>query len=209
MHNETIHNPVTGETLYVLESTEECFRFEYEIEPGAEIAAEHVHPNLEQRIQVVEGSLGCRIDGVERTLQAGQYAIVPPGAAHFQWNPTNTPTRAIEEYRPAGDAHNFFRVAFALARDGHTNRKGVPKPLIGAALLSEFKGFVRPTSVYLRILFTVLGPVSRLLGYHETICGYLTRFERHDTARIVRAESTWWSSLNARCDHAAEEAFWI
>src|SRR5688572_14924688 len=173
MQNETIYNPVTGERLYVLESTEEVFRFEYAIEPGAEIAAEHVHPNVERRIHVVEGTLGCRIDGVERMLRAGESATIPAGAAHFQWNPTDAPTRATEEYRPAGEAHDFFRVAFALARDGHTDRKGVPAPLIGAALLSEFKGFVRPTSMYLRVLFAVAGPVSKLLGRDRVIHKYL------------------------------------
>ena len=34
MLNERIHNPITGETLYVLESNDEVFRFEFEIEPG-------------------------------------------------------------------------------------------------------------------------------------------------------------------------------
>lgn len=211
IRNEIIHNPVTGETLYVLESTDEVFRFEFEIDPGCEIAAEHVHPELEQTIRVVEGELRCRMEGVERTLTAGESVVVPAGTAHFQWNPTNTTTRAIEEYRPAGDAHNFFRVAFGLARDGHTDRKGVPKPLIGAALLSEFDGFVRPTSIYLRILFRVLGPVSRLLGYDCTIAKYLARFEKQDTQVWVRDLLEWWYPSTAVCDpehRTAEEAFW-
>ena len=183
MQNEIIHNPVTGETLHVLESNENVFRFEYVIEPGCEIAAEHIHPNLEQRIQVVDGTLCCRVGGRELRLQSGESAVVPRGTAHFQWNPTNTETRAIEEYRPAGKAHSFFRVAFALASDGHTNKKGVPKPLIGAALLSEFDGFVRPTSAYLRILFAALRPFSFVLGYRRAIRTYIARFEQGDRDR--------------------------
>lgn len=180
MNYETIHNPVTGETLYVLESSKDVFRFEFAIEPGCEIAAEHFHPNQEQRISVIEGTLGCRIDGIEQMLRAGESAIVPPGSSHFQWNPSDKETRAIEEHRPAGKAHNFFRVAFALARDGHTDDKGIAKPLIGAALLSELRGFVRPTSMRLKILFGLLGPLSRLLGYRRVIRKYIEQFERDD-----------------------------
>lgn len=183
MNNEKIHNPVTGETIYVLESNEEVFRFEFAIEPGCEIAAEHVHPAQQQQIHVIEGDLMVRVDGVEQVLQPGQSAIVPAGAAHFQANRTDRPARAIEEHRPAGKAHDFFRVAFALARDGRTDAVGVPKPLIGAALMSEFSGFVYPTSIWLRFLFRALGPISGLLGYRRVIRQYIREFEKADMQR--------------------------
>lgn len=183
MQTEIIHNPITGETLYVLESSEEVFRFEYAIKPGGEIAAEHIHPDHEQRVSVVEGMLRCRVGTLEHRLRAGESAVIPPGVAHFQSNPTDLESRAIEEYRPAGRSHDFFRVAFALARDGHTDANGLAKPLIGAALLAEFAGFVRPTSPYLRFLFLVLGPVSKLLGHRRVIRKYIERFEREDLHR--------------------------
>ena len=183
MNNEKIHNPVTGETLYVLESNEEVFRFEFSIEPGCEIAAEHVHPAQEQQIHVIEGELLIRVDGVEQVLRPGQTAVVPAGVPHFQANRTDRPARAIEEHRPAGKAHDFFRVAFALARDGRTDGAGVPKPLIGAALMSEFSGFVQPTSMWLRFLFAVLGPISGLLGYRRLIRQYIFEGEKADFQR--------------------------
>jgi quercetin dioxygenase-like cupin family protein len=183
MQTEIINNPITGETLYVLESNEEVFRIEFAIDPGKAIAAEHIHPFQDQAIYVIEGTLGCRIGDVNRFLAAGEYAIIPAGSSHYQWNPTAEEARAIEEIRPAGKAHNFFRVLFALAREGKTNSKGVPKPLIGAAFASEFKDFVRPTSVGLRFLFGLLGPVSILLGYRDVIRTYIERFEQDEMDR--------------------------
>ena len=99
----------------------------------------------------------CRIGGVESTLVLGESAVVSTDVAHFQANRTDRPARAIEEHRPAGMAHSFFRVAFALVRDGRTDATAVPKPLIGAALMAEFDGFVRATSPWIRFLFAVLG----------------------------------------------------
>jgi len=210
MQNETIHNPATGETLYVIEPNEEVFRFVLAIDPGCG-AAELVHPTSKRTIRVTEGELRCRVDGVERTLKAGESIVVPAGSAHCHWNPTGREARAIGEFRPAGDAHNFFRVAFALARDGHVGRKGAPKPVIGAALLSEFGGFVRPASLYSQVLVAVLGPVSRLLGIDRTIRKYVAKFERQDAQHMLESALAWWipsSTITDPFNRAAEEAFW-
>lgn len=183
MYNEAINNPITGETLYILESNEDVFRIEFEIEPRSSIAAEHVHPYQQQTIYVVEGALGCRIDGKKRVLGVGESVTIPAGVSHSQWNPTNRHARAIEEIRPAGRIHTMFRVGFALASEGKTNAKGVPKPLIGAAFVSEFKDVVHPTSLGLRLMFGALGPLSRLLGYRQAIREYIERFEQEDLDR--------------------------
>lgn len=187
---ETIFNPVTGEKLLVLESTEEVFRMGFSINPYSEIAGEHIHPFQEQTVVVTAGELHCRIDGVNSVLRAGDSATIPAGARHFQSNPTDSEARAIEEYRPAGRIHNLFRVAFTLAQEGKTNRKGVPNPLIGAALTAEFKDTVRVSSPYLRLLFGALAPVSRLLGYRQTIRNYIEKFETADE-RAASSSSTF------------------
>lgn len=183
MNNETIHNPVTGETLRVLESNEDVFRVEFTIKPGGEIAGEHLHPFQDQSIFVLEGKLGCRIGETNHIMSAGAAKVIPAGTPHFQWNAHNGETRAVERFRPAGRAHDMFRVVFALARDGHTDSKEVPKPLIGAAFVSEFRDVLRPTSAKLRLLFGILGPLSRLLGYRRVIRRYIELFRRNDPHR--------------------------
>jgi len=180
IEKETIYNPITGEKLLVLESTEEVFRMGFTIDPHSEIAGEHIHPFQQQTVVVTAGELHCRIDGINHVLRTGDSATVPAGARHFQSNPTSVEARAIEEYRPAGRIHNLFRVLFTLAQEGKTNRKGVPNPLIGAALMAEFKDTVRVSSPYLRLLFGALAPLACLLGYRQTIRSYVEKFERAD-----------------------------
>jgi quercetin dioxygenase-like cupin family protein len=182
-YKEKIQNPITGETLYILESNENVFRIEYVIDPRGEIAAEHIHPAQEQTIHVIEGTLGCRINGLTRILTAGQSVVIPPGTPHSQWNPTDLHARAIEEIRPGGKAHSFFRVFFALARDGHTTAKSIPKPLIGAAFIDEFKDFVIVRSIGLRTMFRFVRPISRLLGYQKLVRQYIRDLEREDLDR--------------------------
>ncbi len=186
LDKEIIFNPVTSERLLVLESTAEVFKMAFSIDPYSEIASEHFHPFLEQTILVTAGELHCSVNGRNHALRAGESVTVPAGARHFQRNPTNTETRAIEEYRPAGRIHIFFRVLFKLAGEGKTNHKGIPHPLIGAALTAEFKDTIRVTSFSLRLLFGVLAPFSRLLGYRRTIRSYIKKFERADKRAAKR-----------------------
>ena len=180
LEKEIIYNPVTTERLLVLESNERVFKMGFSIEPHSKIAGEHFHPFQEQTIIVTVGELHCTINGKNHVLRAGESVTIPAGARHFQWNPTDTETRAIEEYLPAGRIHNFFRVLFKLAAEGKTNQKGIPDPLIGAALTAEFKDTVRVSSVYLKILFGVLAPFSEFLGYRKTIRNYVEKFKKAD-----------------------------
>jgi quercetin dioxygenase-like cupin family protein len=174
---EIIHNPVTGETLFVLESTPEIFRFAYRLGPGGAVSAAHYHPSQQQKITVLAGRLHCRVGRAEREFGAGDSIVIPAGVAHDQWNPTATEVIAIEEHRPGHRIHAMFRVVFALARDGRTDRRGFPRPLVAAAFLAAFKDVARPAKLTLRVCLALLAPVSRLLGYGRLMDRYLREFE--------------------------------
>ena len=52
-----LNNPVTGESMTVLESTPEIFKFKFSLGPHGSIAGAHFHPSMEQRVSVVSGEL--------------------------------------------------------------------------------------------------------------------------------------------------------
>lgn len=176
MYLEVLRNPVTGETMKVLESNRNVFKVEYNLRQGGAAPTAHYHPWQEQIISVLAGELHCRVGKETVILRAGDSARVPPGVTHTQWNQAETEVVAVEEMRPALRTHNLFRVLFALARDGRTDSKGLPKPLIGAAFTSVFRDEGTPSSIGLRFLFGALRPLSRLLGYERLIREYLKKF---------------------------------
>ena len=175
MSEEILENPVTGESMRVLESTAQTFKAQYSLRPHGEIAGEHLHPHREQLITILSGELHVRVEGEHRIVRAGETATVPVGARHFQWNPCDTEAVVIEEIRPPGRMHDFFKVLFALARDGRTDKNGYPPLLLSAALFSEFKDSVQPAPLGLRFLFAALGPVASALGYRGELEKYLRR----------------------------------
>jgi quercetin dioxygenase-like cupin family protein len=173
MNEEILENPVTGESMCVLESSAESFKAQYSLRPHGEIAGEHLHPNREQRISVLSGEMHLRVEGEHRIVRAGETVTVPPGARHFQWNPCDSEAVVVEELRPAGRIHDFFKVLFGLARDGRTDAKGYPPLLLSAALFSEFGDSVRPASPGFQLLIGLLGPAAAALGHRRELEKYL------------------------------------
>lgn len=175
MTEEILDNPVTGESMRVLESTPQAFRAQYSLRPHGKIPGEHFHPHKEQRIAVLSGELHLRIDGEDQIVRAGETATVPVGARHFQWNPCDVEAVVIEEIRPAGRIHDFFRVLFDMARDGRTDGEGRPSLLLSAALFEEFRDSIVPASRGTRLVFAMLAPIAGALGYRRQVDGYLQR----------------------------------
>lgn len=178
MNQETLDNPVTGESMRILESTAQTFKVQYSLRPHGEIPGEHLHPHREQFISVLSGEMHLRVNGEQRIVRAGQATAIPAGTRHFQWNPCDTEAVVIEEIRPAGRIHDFFTVLFGLARDGRTDGNGYPSLVVSAALFSEFNDSIRPAPLGLRLLFGVLGPVALALGCRRQFEKYLPERRR-------------------------------
>lgn len=173
MNEEILKNPVTGESMRILESSAQTFKAQYSLRPHGEIPGEHFHPHKEQRISVLSGEMHLRINGEHRIVRAGETTVLPTGARHFQWNPSDSEAVVIEEVRPAGRIHDFFKVLFGLAQDGRTDVNGYPSLVLSAALFSEFRDSIRPAPLGLRLLIAVLGPIALGLGYRRQIEKYL------------------------------------
>lgn len=173
MSEEILENPVTGESMRILESNARTFKAQYSLRPHGEIPGEHLHPLKEQRVSVLSGEMHFRINGEHRIVRAGQTTTIPVGARHFQWNPCDSEAVVVEEIRPAGRIHDFFTVLFGLAQDGRTDRDGYPSLVLSAALFSEFKDSIRPASLGLRLLIGVLGPIALALGYRRQLEKYV------------------------------------
>jgi hypothetical protein len=147
-------------------------------QPGGFVAAAHVHPNQEERFEVVSGTLAMRIDGEERTLGPGDVAIVPRGRPHAWWNAGPDEVRIKGEIRPALRTEDFFETFFGLGADGKTNRRGLPNPLQLAVLMREYEDEMRlakPAFVIQRMLFAPLALIGRALGYRS-------RYAHHSAA---------------------------
>lgn len=173
-----IENPVTGERgiVRVAPDTEDApLVADLYARPGAAVVGEHVHPHSSEAFTVVRGTLGVRVDGVERRVQPGTRVVVPPGTPHDWWNAGEDTAWVIVEVDPGRRFETLIRNLFGLARDGRTNAKGRPSLLQAALLSREFDDTIRFTSpprAVQRPLFAALAPLARMGGLQGSYPGY-------------------------------------
>jgi mannose-6-phosphate isomerase-like protein (cupin superfamily) len=169
---QVIRNPATGETTEFLATSADTggrlLRIEMTADPKAAGADEHIHPKLTERYDMQEGRLTVRMHGRDHVIEAGEHFEIPRGTPHSFWNPDDRPARVIVEFEPAGRFESFMETVYALARDGKTNAKGRPR-LLQAAVIAQAHlddiALARPPVAVQRVLFAVLAPLGRLLGY--------------------------------------------
>ena len=170
---ESIEHPVTGETMTFLltgrDTNGELLRIDMRVRPGGFVSGEHVHPQQEERFQIDRGEITLRIRGKERRCSAGEQVTIPAGTPHVWWNSGSDELRVVLEFRPAGRFAEFITTYFALARAGRVSKRGIPtNPLQLAVTFSAYQDALYATSPPLavqRILFAVLAPLGRLMGY--------------------------------------------
>ena len=76
----------------------------------------------------------------------GDTVIVKAGTAHAFWNTGEGRARFLCEIRPALGFERLLETMFALARDGKTNRRGLPHPLRLAAIADHHRDDLRSPS---------------------------------------------------------------
>jgi quercetin dioxygenase-like cupin family protein len=114
-----LEHPTSGDRLIILidatESGGEVFRFEYVARAAAPPPPDHVHKEQEERLEVLEGTVSCRIAGRHRELGPGETLTIPPGVYHAVWSSDPSGSRSIGEFRPALSMQRAFERSFGSA----------------------------------------------------------------------------------------------
>ena len=175
---DVIQNPVTGESLHFLETSQETngeyVLVEVRVQPNGFVAAAHVHPYQTERFEIESGTVAFKLDGKEIVAGPGETVVVPAGSSHKFWNAGETEARFVTEVRPALQFERLLETMFGLANDGKTNKKGMPNPLRLAVIANEHFDDVRlpfPPAWLQRAGLLMGAPVGRLLGFKPAYDG--------------------------------------
>src|SRR2546423_4270654 len=84
-------NPQTGERVTIVSETPDLLQMDVLWPRPGHRAPEHVHPEMEERYEVVSGTAAFRIGGGERTAAAGGSLGAPPRTRHPARKPTQDP----------------------------------------------------------------------------------------------------------------------
>jgi mannose-6-phosphate isomerase-like protein (cupin superfamily) len=186
---KTITNPRTGQRMTFISQSPDELQID-SVNPPTDVPAPlRLHPQQETDCRVLSGTLLFDVGGERRTVTAGQTITVPAGTPYCFHIEGSEDAHSIQSFRPALNTADFFETYFELARRGKLDKRGIPKPLALATMLTAFGDTVRPVNPpwpVLRLLATVLGPIARARGYHG---GLRARSQRNHNLGPGREQS--------------------
>ncbi|AGB39913.1 cupin domain-containing protein [Natronococcus occultus] len=157
-----------GERFVLDETDGESLRIETTLDPGVRRPL-HSHPKQDERFLVHEGRLGLAVGSEEFVLEPGEEEGVAAGTPHTFWNASDGVLRMTTEHLPALRFADFLRAMVALDREDGLDADGMPaNPLVGAALLHEYRDEMRPADIpapVRRVVVPVLATVGNAFGY--------------------------------------------
>jgi mannose-6-phosphate isomerase-like protein (cupin superfamily) len=155
---QVLENPVRGERIVFRKTSADT--------DGELLALElfrasdgHVHPQQEERFELVQGTMKFRRGLKTVFARAGDTVVAPPRVAHRFENAGNEPVHVLVEVGPALRMEQLFATASALAREGLTNRKGMPKPLELALFVRDFEREVRAPFPPASVVRAIMAPL--------------------------------------------------
>ena len=158
---DEVRREATGERYVGRRSAEEggTFEFDYYLCPGAAGPPEHSHDSDEESFEMVTGTLRVWVDGVERTVRAGDRFRVPPRTRHRFRNDGKEEVHLRISFPGPG----FERVVDGLLASARAPR-GLTNGLRMAVHAREHIGSARPSSPFLRLAIHVVGGLGSALG---------------------------------------------
>lgn len=151
---KVFYNPIYRDKVTVLKSASETGGLyslgELEVSPGGGNSL-HVHTTFEETFTAVSGELGVMLGDKLYSLRPGESITVPRNTPHHFINKGRETIVCQIKFVPGHeDFIKGLAIAYGLASDGKTTRKGVPKSLTHLAMLMVLTD-TRPTGMLGRL----------------------------------------------------------
>lgn len=132
-------NPVYKDKVTILKSSEETGGLyslgELEVSPGGGNQL-HTHTAFDETFTAVRGVLGVAVKDEKLFLLPGDSYTVPKHTPHHFFNITNETVVCQVKFTPGHEGfEKGIAIAYGLAAEGKTNKKGIPKNLMYLALI--------------------------------------------------------------------------
>jgi quercetin dioxygenase-like cupin family protein len=141
MDNRKIYNPIQKDIVIFLKTAEdtsgEYTLVEVELAPKGGVGL-HYHKTYSEKFDCLEGELSVQLARTIHVLKPGASATAHPMINHRFFNASGAPCKFRVELRPASRGfEQSLQVAYGLARDGKTNKKGLPHDRLALAWLFD------------------------------------------------------------------------
>jgi mannose-6-phosphate isomerase-like protein (cupin superfamily) len=171
---QILDNPVSGERIIFRKTAAdtggELLEIDLELAPDGHVPGKHVHPVQEERFEVIGGTMKFKMGRKTVVAEAGDVVTVPAGTPHKFENGGDETAYVRVQVRPALKMEQLFETAVALAEEGRTTSKGMPKPLDLALFVREYADEVQgafPPAWVQQATMAPLAWIARKRGHAE------------------------------------------
>ena len=138
--------------------------------PGSVPPPAHVHTDLVEEYEVLEGHFDVMVDGNWRTLAPGESASVPPGALHTFRNRSGSMVRVRNFHRPPARFDHYIEHTHKRLTARGVKRTTDPRvPIYLAMVMLEYPETLRPGRKREELALRALAGVGRLLRMQTTV----------------------------------------
>jgi mannose-6-phosphate isomerase-like protein (cupin superfamily) len=175
---QSIKNRTSGETITWFATAHDTqgkyLELGMEVEPRGLASVKHIHRIQDEFFEVKRGTLKIQVNNTIHYLKAGQSMLVPKGAPHQWWNPSETEDIQFNiTFTPAHNTEKFFEFYFGLQNDGKNNPDGSVTFWQTMAAINEYEIYLSGIPIVVqRLIGLVLAPIANLLGYRKTYPKY-------------------------------------
>lgn len=172
-NGQTLSHPITGETITWLETAASTagrhLRFKLDVEPGGYASVEHIHPEQDERFEILEGSMELLLNGGRRMLHSGDVALVPKGAPHQWWNASKERELSFHvTFTPALNTETMFEQVWGLAAQGKCTPDGGPRLMDALVMMNVYKVYLTAAPLWLqKFLSALAGSIAPLFGFRK------------------------------------------
>jgi len=167
----------------------ELLEMEATYNTAVDLVPEHYHPYQDEHIEVLAGMVSVHLKGQERTYVTGENFDFPRNVPHgFLGAAGSEEARILCQIRPALDSETFFETVYGLVSDGKMKDTGIPNFFQLAVIFRAFNDelhLTKPPRIVQKILFGILAPIGRLLGYQARYEKYSSPEVRGDTIASI------------------------
>jgi quercetin dioxygenase-like cupin family protein len=178
--NKVISNPFNKQTIKFLTTSKDSNGKLLEMistwQPGGSRPVEHYHPNQDEYFTVIEGKLSLLLNGEHIVLSKGESLQIPRNAVHSMWNDTDAPVIAEWKVYPALKTEYLLEAGAGLAAEYGIHRRGTPRVLDSAFLLTEYSRefrIAKPSYPVQKVVLMALTPFTSLKSKKKMLAKYL------------------------------------
>ncbi|MEJ1237090.1 cupin domain-containing protein [Chryseolinea sp. T2] len=151
MNKRVFHNPVIGDRVTLLKSSDETngetTLMEIIVNPGGGNTL-HRHIDYSEKFEVLNGDLTVTVGDQQRLLRDGDTALVMANTMHCFNNHTKKPVKFLAEITPAQPGfEKAIAIGYGLATDGLVDKNSIPKNIRHMAVLVTMSGII-PSGVF-------------------------------------------------------------